>query len=273
MESTAEVDTLAKPILRWAGGKSHLLSKINELLPPRWNRYAEPLLGGGAIFFALAPKQSVLCDTNSELINFYRTLRDSPKPLIETLMELRASTERYYELRDERPKRALERAIRFAYLNRLCWNGLYRVNRNGHFNVPIGGRLPSKLWNEAHLWKASESLQGAKLLSSDFSYLLRNLKRGDFTFIDPPYPRGAKEGIGFNRYTQNRFSLGSHRRLARWLTELDRRGVRFIVTLSGIMNSIYPSKFERHFVTTSSLISCNGSSRGEVQEIILRNYK
>src|SRR2546425_13177651 len=131
---TAPQRRFARPILRWAGGKSHLLRTIVRLLPRRWVRYVEPMAGGASLFFALTPQQSILGDINPELIAFYRTLKDHSDELIDRLLTLRPSKRLYYELRSLRPRDKYSRALRFAYLNRLCWNGVYRVNSRGEFN-------------------------------------------------------------------------------------------------------------------------------------------
>ena len=265
--------TGTRPILRWAGGKYQLTAAIRKLLPAFLGRYVEPMVGGGALFFSILPEQAILSDINPELINFYRVLRDQPGKLIDRMMAMRASTDSYYKLRSTHQKSALWRAVRFVYLNRLCWNGLYRVNLEGEFNVPIGSRLPKVLWVEENLWAASTALQNADIRNSDFSYVLRSAKEGDCVFIDPPYPRGSRTGIGFNRYSQKRFGIAEHRRLSQWLEKLDHRGVSFVVTLSrnDFLSDIYPERFFFLEVSTMSLIGSTRSSRTAVVEIILTN--
>ena len=262
-----------KPILRWAGGKHRLTATIRKLLPSSWNRYIEPMVGGAAVFLSIGPPSAVLSDINSELINFYEQLRDRPRPLITRMLELTASTSLYYEYRRSMPKSRLERALRFCYLNRLCWNGLYRVNQKGEFNVPIGSRRPAVLWSENNLSAVSEALQSAELRCSDFGRSLRTPKEGDLVFVDPPYPRGA-EGVGFNRYSDKLFNVSEHERLARWLDRLDDRGVFFLVTLSNseYLEAIYPDRFEKVQIESQSLIGPS-ASRGSVGEIIIRNFK
>jgi len=242
-------------------------------LPKTYDRYVEPMIGGGALFFAIDPPVSVLADINEELIKFYEVLRDEEEKLIRSLMKLRATKEEYYQLRSRRPRSPVRRAIRFAYLNRLCWNALYRVNRKGHFNVPIGNRLPTQLWDSSDLERTAKRLQRTTLRSSDFGYVLRDIQEGDFVFLDPPYPKGARGRLGFNRYSSVVFSYQHHKRLSEWVEKLHKRGVKVMLTISeSQLLAIYPKFLSRHAVTSNSLISCNGATRGRVREIILTNY-
>lgn len=267
-------DGFGSPILRWAGGKSNLLPLLLELLPAKWRRYVEPMVGGGALFFRLAPRESMLADINDDLINFYKILKEKPTELIDTLMRLRASPRHYYRLRAQRQGNPVQRAVRFAYLNRLCWNGLYRVNGRGEFNVPIGDRLPRRLWNEADLKCAARALRSVRLLSGDFEETLCHVRGDDFVFLDPPYPRGSREALGFNRYSPGRFTLEDHRRVAGWVEKLTEVGAKVMLTLahSTTICSQYPDSLDRRVITSDSLISCNGASRRKVQEVVLRNY-
>ena len=263
-----------RPVLRWAGGKHRLTPALMQLLPEAYERLVEPMVGSAALFFACGAKQAILGDSNSELINFYRVLANRTDELINRLLSLKASRTRYYELRNLRPRGELDRAVRFAYLNRLCWNGLYRVNREGGFNVPIGSRLPSRLWDENHLRCAAAMLRSAELVCGDFELTLKFCKSGDVVYLDPPYPKTNKDSLGFNRYTPAPFSAADHERLARAAIRLHRRGVRVIVSTgsSEAFLSLFPRDFRVIRVTSSSLIACNGSARGPVRETILRNY-
>jgi len=263
-----------RPILRWAGGKSHLLRRILRVLPGRWVRYVEPMAGGASLFFALKPQQSILGDINPDLIGFYRTLRDHSDELIDRLLTLRPSKRLYYELRSSQPSDKYSRALRFAYLNRLCWNGVYRVNRRGEFNVPIGDRRPTVLWRRPSLETAANTLQTAELVSGDFSKVLRSARRGDLVFLDPPYPRGSEGTTDFARYSAERFSSSDHLRLARWIQLLTERGAKVILVVSdqSHIRSLYPRWLEGTKVVTQSLISCDGKTRRPTGEVILRNY-
>jgi DNA adenine methylase len=262
------------PILRWAGGKRRLVRKLEMLLPTDWNNYLEPMVGSGALFFHLAPEKAILADLNPDLMNFYGVLRDDPSDLVGRLKNLRASRESYYHMRDMKPRSKLERAIRFAYLNRLCWNGLYRVNKGGKFNVPMGDRLPETLWNTKELYRAAKILASADLITGDFKLTLRKAKRGDFVFVDPPYPRGAPVSTSFNRYCSDSFSPADHKRLGRAVRSLDKRGVATMILLASSKDILpcYPTSFHHRRLRSKSLISCNASSRRLVDEIVLTNY-
>jgi DNA adenine methylase len=263
-----------RPIVRWAGGKSVMVTKLAALLPRRWNRYFEIMSGGAALFFYIQPVRAVLADINSDLIAFYSALRDQPAELVKRLRALTASREQYYAIRASRPRGQIGRAVRFAYLNRLAWNGLYRVNRRGEFNVPMGDRLPSVMWNEADLLQASAALAGTRLRAADFRTMARQARAGDFVFIDPPYPRGSRERVGFNRYASTLFAASDHHDLAILIDKMTKRSVQVMLTLpdKDHFAEIYPSSLRRTIVNSKALIACNGSDRRHVAELILTNY-
>lgn len=262
-----------RPVIRWAGGKSAMLDTIAGLLPRSWGRYFEPMAGGAALFFRIRPKRATIADVNADLINFYRVLKSKPAPLLRNMERLDASRELYYSMRQATPATPILRAVRFAYLNRLAWNGLYRVNRNGEFNVPIGDRLPSTLWNFDELRRASAALSDATLLEGDFTHVLRYAKKGDFVFLDPPYPRGAVDG-GFNRYARAFFTADDHIRLSRAITRLSDRGVMIMLALADRpdLRELYPETLRHNVVRSKALIACNGNDRRNVGELILLNY-
>jgi DNA adenine methylase len=244
-------------------------------MPTNWNNYLEPMVGSGALFFHVAPERAILGDLNPDLMNFYEVLRDDTPELVGRLKNLRASRELYYHMRDMKPRSRLDRAVRFAYLNRLCWNGLYRVNKAGKFNVPIGDRLPKTLWNMLELHVAAKALSSVELATGDFRSTLRKAKRGDFVFLDPPYPRGAPVRTGFNRYCSDFFSLKDHKRLGQVVRSLDKKCVLIMILLSSSKSilSCYPKSFHRRRVRSKSLISCDSSSRRLVDECVLVNYE
>lgn len=251
-----------------------MVSKLATLLPSNWKRYIEPMSGGAALFFHIHPASAVLADINRDLVNFYSVLRDKPAELLDRLRTLTASAERYYALRASKPRGQLQRAVRFAYLNRLAWNGLYRVNRRGEFNVPIGDRLPVVMWNEADLLKASAALAGAELLTADFRATAGCAAAGDFVFFDPPYPRGCREQIGFNRYASDFFTDAHHCELADIIVDLSKRSVQVMLTLAHVehFERIYPRSLRRTSVESKALIACSGNHRRQVAELILTNY-
>jgi DNA adenine methylase len=264
-----------KPVLRWAGGKTHLVGRLARLMPAHYERYFEPMVGAGALFFQLCPARAVLADINEELILFYKTLRDQRDALISALASLEASRETYYDLRDRNPTADLDRAIRFVYLNRLCWNGIYRVNRRGEFNVPIGDRLPSTLWKDEHLRRASAALEAATLVCADFRETLADVREGDFVYLDPPYPRGSKNGFGFARYSVGGFGESHHQALADEIETLSKRNVHVMLTLAHapFVDAVYPKSLSRISIASKSLMSGRTSGRRKVTEIVLTNYE
>ncbi len=232
------------------------------------------MAGGAAFFFFVLPSKAVLSDVNAELINFYRVLRDRFPELRRRLNKLSASEDAYYAFRESNPRGHVQRAVRFAYLNRLSWNGLYRVNRSGKFNVPIGDRLPDTMWSMTDLSRASDALSSARLKVADFREVASLAKKGDFVFFDPPYPRGAKDKVGFNRYTADFFLTEDHQNLAEVIEELSKRRVRVMLTLANVahLHELYPTSLRRRLVRSKALISCNGNNRKSVGELVLTNY-
>lgn len=244
-------------------------------MPTSYRRLVDPMVGSAALFFHLGGVKALLGDMNGDLLNYYRALRLKRAPLLRELSRLRASRTRYYAMRSASPRSAVDRAVRFAYLNRLCWNGVYRVNRKGEFNVPIGSRLPKRLWSADHLTAASRALRTAKFIHGDFSKTLGMARRDDFVFLDPPYPRGTKSGLGFNRYSPSLFEEADHRRVSAEVRRLTKLGARVMVVIAnrrGLL-SLYPSDLNRRLLRSRSLISCNGGNRRGVGEVILRNYR
>lgn len=263
------------PCLRWAGGKRRHIQFIHKLLPSKYETYYEPMVGGASVFLNFQPPRAVLGDNNPELINFYNVLRNSPDDLISYLKKLTASEEQYYEFRRWSPNDPLERAIRFAYLNRLSWNGLYRVNMRGEFNVPFGKRYPETLWDFVNLEKVSLALESALLFTGDFEQCIANVNPGDFIFFDPPYPRGALNGLGFNRYSSKFFSYEDHKRLANVATKLANLGTLILITESAhpdIVN-LFKDNFNVSYIESKSLIASQSSKRRQVKEVLIHNYR
>jgi DNA adenine methylase len=175
------------PLLRWAGSKRKLLPELMRHVPEAFERYVEPFAGSGCLFFSLRPRKAVLGDINSELIETYRTIAKHPKLVARSLHALRGDKRTYYRLRDHyAPESPVDRATRFVYLNRHCFNGVYRINRAGRFNVPRGNRtggIPS----EAEFYRCSIALRGTELRAGDYRTCLADIGSGDFVYLDPPY--------------------------------------------------------------------------------------
>lgn len=262
------------PCLRWAGSKRRFIDRILALAPHSFETYYEPMLGSASVFLGLSPGQAVLADSNAELVNFYSVLKAKPDDLISRLAKMSASEADYYRIRRAEPVDQLDKAVRFIYLNRLCWNGLYRVNSEGEFNVPFGKRTPEVLWDFENMRMIAERLGSARLLCGDFAASLQDANGADFVFLDPPYPRGSSNGLGFDRYTSTGFSVNDHQRLALFAEELDRRGALVMVCETGDPKilDLFPSHFRSHTYSSKSLIAASSDARRDIEEAILTNY-
>lgn len=266
----------AKPFLKWAGGKGRLLKQYEPLFPRQPYRcYHEPFLGGGAVFFRLKPDRAVLSDSNLELIELYWTVRDQCARLIEAVRQLPLGREAYYAVREMDPQRLtrLERAARTIYLNRTCYNGLYRVNRKGQFNVPYGRYAKPFVLNEHVLFAAEAVLQGIKIFHEDFSGVLSRAKAGDFVYFDPPYHPLSSTAY-FTSYTSDSFDEQEQRRLFDTFCQLDKKGC--LVMLSNSNTPLIKDLYQNYLCTqvvAKRLINCQGAKRGEVSELVIRNYQ
>jgi DNA adenine methylase len=259
-----------KPFLKWPGGKRRLVSNLLRLAPKRFNRYFEPFLGSGALFFGLSTKRAVLGDVNVELIECYVQLRNNCESVIGELRKLRNSEIDFYRIRKRNPTQAAARAARFIYLVRLAFNGIYRVNRStGHFNVPYGGRSQLVVLQEEQLRLASHKLKQARLVAGDFEKAVVTAKEGDFVYLDPPYTL-AHANNGFVRYNTRLFSWKDQVRLAECATRLARDGVAVIVS-----NATHPSILELYpgfrciHIQRSSQVAAHAVHRGIVTELLL----
>jgi DNA adenine methylase len=266
----------ARPFLKWAGGKSQLLTQYAPLFPAEFTRYFEPFLGSGAVFFHLLHSPSYLSDLNDELVNLYRVLRDSVDALLADLSQHENTREYYYSLRSARLVSPIERASRILYLNKTCFNGLYRENRKGEFNVPFGNYAAPN-WRDEHVLRAaSDALKACcvHLETTSFDSVLQEAQPGDFVYFDPPYiPLNTTSS--FTSYDGRNFTVNDHRRLAAVMMELHRRGV--YVMLSNSASSATQRVFTMkgfHFTTVLAARSINsvGSRRGSIPEFVIRNY-
>ncbi len=229
---TASKSNIVKPFLKWPGGKRWLTRHIINLLDgARFPTYFEPFLGGGALFFALEPEKAVLSDVNSDLINAYAQVRYRPHKLIALIKRLPVDEITYRNLRNETAKRNVDRAIRFLYLNRTAFGGMYRVNQSGGFNVPFGGgeRTPAPLWEEDLLTQAAPKLKRAELRCGDFEDVLSEACGGDLVYCDPTYTV-THDNNGFVRYNERNFSWDDQKRLAAVAQRLVKRGVTVLIS-------------------------------------------
>ena len=232
-----------KPILKWAGGKTQMLDSILPRFPNYYGKYIEPFFGGGAVFFALQPENAVIADSNPELINLYRTVADDVDAVIVELKKFENTEEMFYEVRsqDRETLSSVEAAARTIYLNKTCFNGLYRVNKKGHFNVPFGKYKNPKILDEDNLRVASILLSKAKIVCSDYLDVLENFAcPNDLIFLDPPYVP-ISEYADFKRYTKEQFYLEDHENLAKAYKALSDKGCHVFLTNSNhsIVENLY----------------------------------
>jgi DNA adenine methylase len=279
-------DMNPSPFVKWAGGKARLLSQYEPFLPAHFEGYIEPFVGGGALFFhlkregRLAGGRMVLMDRLEELVNCYLVIQTQVDALIGLLREHephKRDAEYYYRVRswDRIPGYALrddvERAARFLFLNRVCYNGLYRVNRRGQFNVPFGRHRNPTVCDDDNLLAVHDALQGVVLSTSDFENCVDWAKRGDFVYFDPPY-HPLSTTAGFTSYTQGAFDSDDQRRLAQVFSELDRRGCKVMLSNSDteLIRDLYAG-FKLVQVFSSRPISAKANGRGSVPELLILN--
>lgn len=270
----------ATPFLKWVGGKGKLRHALANLLPHgvELMRHVEPFVGGGALFFARAPERALLCDINRDLIATYEAVRDDVDGVIRHLRRLsqRHDKTHYYEVRDtynQRTRRsATERAAMFIYLNKTCFNGLYRVNRRGEFNVPMGRYARPTILDEDTLFAASAALAAAELRCASFETLLQEARPGDFIYMDPPYEPVSRTA-NFTSYAQDGFSQADQTRLRDVFRELDRRGAKLMLSNSDVpfIRDLYRG-YQIDTVLAPRAVNCDAKSRGPVQEVVVRNY-
>ena len=217
--------------LKWPGGKRWLLKKLPEIFSIQFNNYYEPFLGSGAVFFHLCPKESVLSDVNEELINLFVQMRDYPQELAKQLEahQKKHSKTYYYEIRDKNYVSYMERAGRFLYLNRTCFNGMYRENKNGKFNVPVGTK-DNCIYDIDKFEHYSNALKNAELMTCDFRDTIKKAGSGDLLFVDPPYTIGQAQQNSFIKYNSKLFSWNDQKDLCNEIVAARNRGVIIIST-------------------------------------------
>lgn len=277
--TTSGASRKASPFLKWAGGKSQLLSTFDEFFPENFNRYFEPFVGGGAVFFHMTGRvddglAAHLSDLNDELINCYSVVRDNVEQLIKALKKHRNESEYYYAVRamDTSRMNAVQRAARLIYLNKTCFNGLYRVNSRGEFNVPFGSYKNPRTCDEDNLRAVSEALQHTKLVHQHFADALKEARKGDFVYLDPPYqPLSATSN--FTSYTSKCFGEADQKKLAKVFAELDRRGCKVMLSNSDneFVQELYAG-FRQETVYANRAINCRADRRGRISELLVLNY-
>ncbi len=266
-----------RPFVKWAGGKRQILKHLLFYAPKEFNRYFEPFVGGGALFFELSPKRAVISDLNAELINAYRVIKGQVEELIESLKKHKNNEEYYYRIRSLKPAELspVERASRFIYLNKTCFNGLYRENSKGEFNVPFGRYKRPKICDEENLRAVSEFLNSVEveILNADYREVCKRAEAGDFIYLDPPYIPVSKTA-GFTTYTGGGFGEEDHRKLAEVFRELSEKGCFVMLSNADhpLIRELYRD-FKLIEITTNRAISCKRSKRkGSGRELLIMNY-
>ncbi|NLY43221.1 MAG: DNA adenine methylase [Clostridiaceae bacterium] len=273
---------LVAPVVKWAGGKRQLLPEIQKHIPKDFSTYYEPFLGGGAVLFHLQPSKAVVNDINEELINMYLVIRDNVEELIESLKKHKNEEEYYYTIRElDRDKEKynqlsnVEKASRIIYLNKTCYNGLFRVNSQGQFNVPFGKYKNPDIVNEATLRAVSNYLNKAQITFKcmDFEETVKGIRKGAFVYFDPPYDP-VSDTASFTGYDINGFDRKEQIRLKELCDRLDKRGVKFLLSNSAtdfILN-LYKD-YNITIVKARRPINSKGNRRGEVDEVLVKNYE
>lgn len=279
----APQETLGEPFIKWAGGKSQLLGQLADFYPHAVERYVEPFVGSAAVFFDIKrrfqPRYVLLSDTNAELITCYEAVRDEPEKLIRALrrhkrLHEESGSDYYYAVRRQ-PVHSLSRvgrAARLMYLNKTCYNGLYRVNSAGQFNVPIGRYKNPAILDEVGLRAASKAVHGVRLVVQDFSSCHRRIRPKDFIYIDPPYvPLSATSS--FTGYTGGGFHMAEQERLAAFFQRADAKGCFVMLSNSdtAAVRRMYGG-FRIHRVAARRAINSNGRARGAIPELVITNY-
>ena len=280
------INEKAKPFVKWVGGKRQLLKQFRDLglYPPEGfnatkNTYFEPFVGGGAVFFDLLPKKAVLSDLNNELVATYNVIKNNVNELIDSLKKYKHNKEYFLKIRAQKAEGLSDIAIasRFIYLNRTCFNGMYRVNSRGEFNVPFGDNKNPLICDEVNLRKVSASLQKVTINHADYKNVLKKAKKGDFVYFDPPYYPINKTS-SFTAYTKDSFLDKEQIELRNTFYELHKRGCFVMLSNSDtpFINKIYSELKDRKIkinkVQAGRAINSKGTGRGKITEVLVTNY-
>jgi len=269
--------------VKWAGGKLQLIDQFKAFFPDKFNTYFEPFVGSGAVAFYILqkyqPKQVVLSDINEELINAFNVIKTNVEELINKLMEHKTEhtqngKDYFYSMRllNASKLTSLERAARFIYLNKTCFNGLYRVNSKGQFNVPIGSYKNPDIVQADKLRRISKLLKTVKIKVMSFEKITDLAKKGDLIYFDPPY-YPLKKGKSFTTYTKNNFLEKEQEKLAEVFTQLNKKGCKVMLSNSDtkFIKDLYKD-YSVNTVKATRMINCNGADRGKINEVVVTNY-
>ena len=273
---------LVAPVLKWVGGKRQLLDTLKPLFPKGYKSYCEPFIGGGAVLFSIQPKNAYVNDINAELINVYNVIQNDVDELIELLKLMKNDSKFFYEIRDwdrDREKyqslSEVQKAARIIYLNKTCYNGLYRVNNAGEFNSPFGSYKNPNIVNEPVLRAVSNYFNKANIhfTTGDYSLVLKNIPKGTFVYLAPPYDP-ISTSSNFTGYSRGGFGREEQIRLKAFCDKLDSRGIKFMLSNSAtefILDQYQNYKITR--VQAKRSINSVGSKRGNVDEVVVTNYE
>lgn len=272
---------LVAPVVKWVGGKRQLLDEITPLLPKRITSYCEPFLGGGAVLFSLQPSKAIVNDLNSDLILVYETIRDDVESLIDDLKKHENTSEYFYSIRDIDRNRdnyqslsKVERASRLIYLNKTCFNGLFRVNSSGEFNSPFGHYKNPSIVNEPVLRAVNKYFTSSNITfcNEDFAVTLNRVNKGGFVYLDPPYDP-VSDTANFTGYNKGGFDRNEQLRLKQCCDNLTQRGVKFMLSNSAtaFIKDLYKD-YDISIVQAKRAINSNANKRGVVEEVLIRNY-
>ncbi|UUX91147.1 DNA adenine methylase [Methanoplanus endosymbiosus] len=272
---------LVMPILKWVGGKRQLLNEITEMMPKRIVSYCEPFVGGGAVLFYLQPKKAIVNDLNSELINVYNVIMDDIEELIIDLQKHNNESDYFYQVRDlDRDKNLyvelsnVEKASRMIFLNKTCYNGLFRVNRSGEFNTPFGRYKNPNIVNEPVLRALNKYFQKSEICfsSKDYFEVLSNIPKNTFVYLDPPYDP-VSGTANFTGYNKGGFDRDEQIRLRDACNYLNDNGIKFLLSNSAtdFIKELYVD-YDINVVKAKRVINSVASKRGEIEEVLIKNY-
>ena len=257
-----------KPFLRWAGGKQWLSAQLTELIPDSIGSYYEPFLGGGSLYFAALPRKAVLSDLNPRLVETYQALKDAPEEIVTALECWSNDKQTYYRVRGTDFADRTQRVAQFIYLNRTCWNGLYRVNRQGKFNVPFGNHGRA-VFDANHLLEVSYALKNAEVRCGDFDQVVGSAEQGDFVYLDPPYT-ALHASNGFRQYNESLFNWQDQQRLGRTAVSLVERGCHVVVSNANhdTVLDLYPG-FSHRELSRHSILAASPKFRRVTTELLI----
>ncbi len=282
MQKNRKKNKLVLPFVKWVGGKRQLLTEIEQHIPSQVSKYYEPFIGGGALFFHLQPKNAIINDINEELINLYKIIKEYPEELIEELITHKNEEEYFYKIRGIDREKAkysvlsnIQRASRIIFLNKTCYNGLFRVNNSGEFNSPFGRYKNPNITNNITIKAVSNYLNNNKIqiVNTDYEKMLSKIRKGAFVYFDPPYDP-ISDSSSFTGYTKNGFDRTEQERLKNTCDKLNNKGIKFLLSNSSteFIRDLYQD-YNIFSIKAKRSINSKGNARGEVTEVLIKNYE